>query len=185
MLLSAQLIQYAAEAPHVRFVVVALLIANLGRKIIRSAHRSLRLLESGLQNLGHTKITELHLQTDLAVGGVQLVQEYVLALQISVQRLLVVHVLQSKQNLHEIKHYLILRHRNTRLLLVLNQLMDIATVSILHHNVQITLVHKRINVLYYIRMVELLQNLCLAQSLSTLCLLHIGNRNNFHHEILV
>ena len=55
----AQLVQHAAEAPNVAFVIVRLVLAYFRGEVVRRAHRGLGELRGAAEHLGHAKVSEL------------------------------------------------------------------------------------------------------------------------------
>ena len=79
------LIEYAAQAPYIRLLIVRFFLANFWRKIIRSSNSSLSAIIGVLKNPSNPKVSNFNL--------VVLGHEDVLRLQVSVQDFPVMNVL--------------------------------------------------------------------------------------------
>ena len=78
------LVQDAPQRPNIRLLVIGLLLANLGREVIRGTDGCLCTIVSVLEDTGNSKVTNFYLST--------LGHEYVLRLQVAVKNFAVVDV---------------------------------------------------------------------------------------------
>ena len=90
---SAHLVQDAAEAPHVRLVVVRLPPADLGREVVRGPDGRSGQVQRVAQRFGNPEISDF--------DEVLRRYKYVLRLQVSVQNILLVNVLKPEHHLNE------------------------------------------------------------------------------------
>mmetsp|Transcript_87141 Transcript_87141/g.255046 ORF Transcript_87141/g.255046 Transcript_87141/m.255046 type:complete len:245 (+) Transcript_87141:318-1052(+) len=129
MLQHAELVEDAAQGPHIGLPVVGLASADLGAHVIRRPYDGHSSLRRTLQYPGDAKVAELDL-------GTATCEEDVGGLQVPVQHLLGVDVLKREAELHEPSHDLIFGEVVARLCLLLDGLSQVARITILHDDHQ-------------------------------------------------
>ena len=87
------LIQDASQRPNIRLLVIGLLLANLGREVVRCTYGCLGTIVSMLEDTGDTKVTYFDLST--------LCHENVLSLQIAMQNFTIMDMLNRQSHLNE------------------------------------------------------------------------------------
>jgi hypothetical protein len=90
---SDHLVEDAPQTPNIRFLVVRLLLTDLGREVVRCANSCLRTVISVLEDPGNPEISNF--------DGSLLSHENVLSFQVSVEDLLVVNMLNGEGHLNE------------------------------------------------------------------------------------
>ena len=87
------LIQNAPQRPNIRLLVIGLLLADLGREVVRCSNGRLGTIVSMLEDTGDTKVTNFDLAT--------LCHENVLYLQIAMEDFTIMDMLDRKRHLNE------------------------------------------------------------------------------------
>mmetsp|Transcript_129152 Transcript_129152/g.294758 ORF Transcript_129152/g.294758 Transcript_129152/m.294758 type:complete len:208 (-) Transcript_129152:90-713(-) len=124
---SGQLKQDTPQGPDITFERIRVGAANFRRHVERCPNGGHRHVLGVLQDTGNTKITHL----DSAVS--RTTEENILCLQIPVQDVSVVHVLECQTDLGEPAEDLALGKKASRLLPLLDALVQIASIRKVHH----------------------------------------------------
>ena len=171
-----QLVEHAAERPHVGGARVRLALAHLGRHVQRRAalgHR-LRLREG--EELRDAKVAEL----DLAV-----VEEDVRRLEVAVEELVrVVAARERRRRLVEDRQHLGLREVGAHALLRRDARREVAVVRVLHQDAQVVAVAVRVDVRDDVRVLQPLEHLDLLHRRLLLVARHVRHRDLFADELL-
>ncbi len=129
-------IKNATQGPDVTLLVVGLLLADLGRQIVRSSDGRLGTIICMLEDSRDTEISYLDL--------ISLCHEDVLGLQITMQNLSIVDVFYCQAHLDEPVEDLVFGVCDlANFLLISNFSIKIAPIGIVHHNAQTFFIHKR------------------------------------------
>ena len=161
-----ELVQDAAEGPHVARAAVALAIDELGREVERRAHARVRHAERLVEHSRDAKVAQPH----LASRG----QEDVLRLQVAVQHAAGVGVAQCEpEHGHPLEDRR-LGERRSQLLLLVDGQSKVAAVSKVHEQEQASAVFKVLVQLDDVTAVfQQIQHLALAQRLLSLRRFHV------------
>ena len=167
-------VEDAAERPNVTFLIVWLFLANFWRKVVWSTDGSLGAIIGMLQNPGYTKITDFDKPF--------LRCENVLGFEISVENFPIVDMLHGKRHLNEPVENLVLSVAHLpNLLLVRNFGVEVAAISVVHHDAEAPLVHEGLFVGNNIWVPHCLKHVDLIDSIFSLLTVHFRDVNDFHN----
>ena len=159
LLQRTHLVEDAAQRPHVALVGVGLVLADLGRHVVRCADHSARCRHRALHNLRDPKVAQLH-----EVFG----DEDVLRLEVAVQDLLGVDVVQRHHQLDEPVEHLGLREVIFLLRPPLDGCREVAALTVGHHDAQAVAVQEVLAVPHDARVVQRAKHLHLLLCVSSL-----------------
>ena len=123
-----ELVENAPQAPHVRLAIVAFVVHDLWRHVVWRTDAGGSQFASILKHARDPEIAQLD---DTRLG-----EENVLCLEVTVQDLAIVDMLDGQRHLDEQVQDLFLLEQPTALLL--DVLLQVSSISELHHNEQIT-----------------------------------------------
>jgi hypothetical protein len=176
VLQGSELIQQAAQTPHVTLFVVARGFArhDLRGQEVRRAHDRLRGVDRVLQHPRHAEVAE--------AAHVHTAEKHVLARHVPVQYLAPVHVREGEGELREPVQDLLLREEAARLARGLDLLREIPVAAVLHHDVQVAVLDERVVVPHDARVHQALQEHNLLLRLAALVVRHVRQRHALHDK---
>ena len=170
----AKLVEHDAHRPHIGLVAVGLGLDDLGGQVVGRPHHCAGLLDGVTQHLGDAEVADL----DDALLG----QEDVGSLDVSVDDLAIVDVLHSQAHLGKPIKDLILAEGLPALLL--DFLTNVASVSVIHDDAQLTALGlEGLDKLYDVGVLEMLDDLGLLESLPALVLTHSADVDHLHDAL--
>mmetsp|Transcript_83697 Transcript_83697/g.231974 ORF Transcript_83697/g.231974 Transcript_83697/m.231974 type:complete len:341 (-) Transcript_83697:71-1093(-) len=167
------LVNDAAKSPNVAPKRVGLLLADLWAEIVRGANCRPSKGHSALEHLGDAEVT--HPQT------VRRGEEKVLALEIPMQDVLVMHVLQRQGDLSKPPEDLPLAQGLARLAGAVDPLVEVAPVREVHHYGQGAVLGEALAIAHYVRVLQARQHPHLVDGVAPLLLVHGAHVDGFHH----
>ena len=140
-----QLIKYAAKRPDIALVSVRLVLADLGRHVVRSALHCHRVVLGAFKNFTDAEIAKFNI--------IVVRQKDILRFQVTVKDLSRMHVFETEAELYEPVHYLHLSELLLCLFLFPNMICQVAIFAKLHYNYENAFLEKCVLVRHDIRMI--------------------------------